>query len=310
MTPITLILIAALATTTSSGVLNARTTPSIARPPLLRHALSIRGGGTADSEYDYSDSDFSDDFDDSSLSINDLNADSNDFASSDLLSKLTSSLASTPPLTKLFLVASFSAAALGFLTSDNQFPPYLELNYKKAMGGGELWRFVTGFLNLGPLSVGWFLTAQFVWTYMSTLERMKFDVPFEFWTMIVFGCVSMVVGYGLMGVNPRYLGHNLSTFLVYVWARYHEGMEVNLMELFNLRAELLPWFFLGQTALLEGAVPLLDFLGIVFGHLYYHGVQVGVVRCPGFVRGWYEGGGRGSSWVREKYKEVGREFEV
>ena len=145
---------------------------------------------------------------------------------------------------------------------------------------------------------------------MSTLERMKFDVPYEFWTMVAFGTTSMVVGYGVLGISPRYLGHNLSTFLVYVWARYHEGMEVNLMELFNLRAELLPWFFLAQTALLEGAPPLLDFLGIAFGHLYYHGSTTGLIRTPNVVKSWYESGGGVSEKVRGMYREVGREFEV
>ena len=58
----------------------------------------------------------------------------------------------------------------------------------------------------------------------------------------------MVAGYSMMGLSPRFLGHNLSTFLVYVWSRYHEGLEVNMFELFNTRAELLPWFFLAQVS--------------------------------------------------------------
>ena len=62
-----------------------------------------------------------------------------------------------------------------------------------------------------------------------------------------FGAECMVAGYSMMGLSPRFLGHNLSTFLVYVWSRYHEGLEVNMFELFNTRAELLPWFFLAQV---------------------------------------------------------------
>jgi hypothetical protein len=38
--------------------------------------------------------------------------------------------------------------------------------------------------------------------------------------------------------SPRFLGHNLSTFLVSMCgvSRYHEGMEVNIFELFYTRA--------------------------------------------------------------------------
>ena len=82
---------------------------------------------------------------------------------------------------------------------------------------------------------------------MSTLERLNHNTPYDFWLMMLFGSVMMVAGYSMLGLSPRFLGHNLSTFLVYVWSRYHEGLEVNMFELFNTRAELLPWFFLAQV---------------------------------------------------------------
>ena len=106
--------------------------------------------------------------------------------------------------------------------------------------------------------------------------------------MIFFGMLSMVGGYPILKLSPRFLGHNLSTFLVYIWSRYHEGLEVNMFELFNTRAELLPWFFLAQTFLLEGELPLLDFLGIVFGHIYYHCKSIGLLRAPQPVVTWYK----------------------
>ena len=75
--------------------------------------------------------------------------------------------------------------------------------------------------------------------------------------MMFFGAAMMVTGYSIMGLNPHVLGHNLSTYLVYIWSRYHEGLEVNMFELFNTRAEMLPWFFLAQVSLIRLEVAVL-----------------------------------------------------
>ena len=64
--------------------------------------------------------------------------------------------------------------------------------------------------------------------YMSTLEWLNHNAPYDFWLTILFGAGLMVAGYVEMGLSPRFLGHNLSTFLVYVWSRYHKGLEVNI----------------------------------------------------------------------------------
>ena len=74
----------------------------------------------------------------------------------------------------------------------------------------------------------------------------------------------------LCRLSPQFLGHNLSTFLVYIWARIFEGTDVNVMDLFVTKSELLPWFFCLQTLILEGELPVADFLGIVVGHLYHY----------------------------------------
>jgi len=86
---------------------------------------------------------------------------------------------------------------------------------------------------------------------------------------------------------------------------------VSMFDMFQTRAEMLPWFFLAQTFLLEGEVPILDLLGIVFGHVYHYGRSVGIGKAPGFVRDWYENGeGALADRMRREYKKVGSEFEL
>lgn len=179
-----------------------------------------------------------------------------DFAEENTLDRIIAAWKTTPPLTKAYLSASFAATMMGYLTNKNQFPKILTLEWKPTFQKLQLWRPLTAFLNFGPFGLGYVMTAHFVWTYMSTLERLNHHRPYDFWIMILFGCISMVLGYGFFQLEPRFLGHNLSTFLVYIWSRYHEGLEVNMFELFNTRAELLPWFFLAQVRTNERRVCL------------------------------------------------------
>ena len=98
----------------------------------------------------------------------------------------------------------------------------------------------TGFLYSGPFGLSYLLTIHFVWTYMGTLEKLQFAEPWDFLVMLLFGAASLLAGVGIGGGNARFLGHNLSCFLVYIWARTYEGQEVAVMEFFTIRAELLP----------------------------------------------------------------------
>ena len=55
----------------------------------------------------------------------------------------------------------------------------------------------------------------------------------------------------------------------------------------------------------------MDFLGIVFGHIYYHCNSVGLLRAPESVVRWYtESNSATAKVVRQKYKEIASDFEV
>ena len=65
-----------------------------------------------------------------------------------------------------------------------------------------------------------------------------------------------------------------------------------------------------QTFLLEGEPPVLDFLGIVFGHIYHHYKTTNVLRTPRFVINWYNGDNKYAQMLREKYKTISSDFEM
>ena len=272
--------------------------------------LHTRGGASAAVDSD----DESDDDEDDAYLLDDFDDEDDlaesDFAEDNTLERMVDAFAKTPPLTKLYLTCSAAATLYGYVCNNNQFPKFLSLEWGPTLTRLQLWRPLTAFFNFGPFGLGYLMTAHFVWTYMSTLERLSHKGPYDFWIMILFGQLSMVLGYPLLKLSPRFLGHNLSTFLVYIWARYHEGLEVNLFELFNTRAELLPWFFLAQTFLLEGEPPVLDFLGICFGHLYHYCKTVGILRAPPALVAWYQSDSPLATKMRLQYKQISSDFEM
>lgn len=289
------------------------TIPSIGNVNSLKVARrtfleTMRGGAVMDDDEDEEDDDFDEDDDLFGLDAADFDIAEDDFAEENTLGRMLVAWEKTPPVTKAYLSASFAATAYGYLLNKNKFPTILLMDWKLTTSRLQLWRPITAFLNVGPFGLGYVMTVHFVWTYMGTLERLNHDRPYDFWIMIAFGCLSMVTGYGFLKLSPKFLGHNLSTYLVYIWSRYHEGLEVNMFELFNTKAELLPWFFLAQTFLLEGELPVLDFLGIVFGHIYHHCKTVGILRAPDSLVAWYNS--EAAAGIRKKYKAISADFEL
>jgi len=97
------------------------------------------------------------------------------------------------------------------------------------LGRGEVWRLLTAFLYFGPLDISFGLTMQFVWQYMSMLEKVHHGDPANFVVMWLFGAASLLLAFAAIPSMPSAnLGHNLSCFLVYVWARTYEGHEVRV----------------------------------------------------------------------------------
>jgi Derlin-2/3 len=289
--------------------------------PYSEVLLSVRGGARHADDSDEEDVDDEDSDDDVLFDLDDDEdgafgddgtaggMDDRDFAEDNTLDRAAEAWRKTPPLTKGYLGASVAATVFGYVFNQNQFPSVLLLDWKKVLTG-QVWRLFTSFLNFGPLGLGYVMTAHFVWTYMATLERLNHNKPYDFWIMIMFGQLSMVVGYPLLKLSPGFLGHNLSTFLVYIWSRYHEGIQVSMFDLFTARAEMLPWFFLAQTFLLEGELPVLDFLGIVFGHIYHHCKTVGILRAPTELVNWYKSDSKWAIRIRELYKPISSDFEM
>ena len=274
----------------------------------LRSLLQLHGGAKGDDRQEEEDITAVDDENEDLFDGDDDDDDDIDDnqQQSQMINSISDLWVKTPPITQAYVGSSIALTLAVFVLNKNVWPEILNLNWGSVVGKFQFWRPFTGFLFFGPLGLNYVLTIQFVWTYMAQLEKLNYNKPEEFFMMLLFGAVTLILGYQGLGFSTQFLGHNLSTFLVYIWARTFEGTDVNVMDLFCLKAELLPWFFCAQTYLLEGEIPYADILGIVVGHLYHYIFLEKKMKTivPSIVKDFFS-----SETMRKKYVRFKDDFE-
>ena len=63
-----------------------------------------------------------------------------------------------------------------------------------------------------------------------------------------------------------FLGHALSSSLVYIWSRRNPEVRLSFLGLLVFTAPYLPWVLALFSLVLHGTVPKDDIMGIVIGH--------------------------------------------
>jgi len=135
----------------------------------------------------------------------------------------------TPPITKLFVGLSFLLTSIAAIVNENEWPEELHFDIEKTFEEFQIWRPLTAFLHLGPLGLNYLLTLQFVWMYMSQLEQLLLKTPAEYLVMLLFGGISLVGSYLVFDLPTKFIGHNFSAYLVYIWSKIFEGKLIIFM---------------------------------------------------------------------------------
>lgn len=218
------------------------------------------------------------------------------------LGRLSSVVRSTPLVTRAYLAGSIALTLLCAALTQNHWPKVLDLKWGGVLRG-QVWRLVTPFLFLGPLNIFWLFNVHVCWSQMATLEKMMYKAPEDFLTMILFGSAALLGLYGATGLSPKMLGINLMCFTTYIWARCFEGQQINVMDVFNVPAELLPWFFAAQSWIMEGELPITDFMGIAVGHVYMQLKQANAIKSPAPLRNFFK-----RPFLKRHYRRLGKDF--
>lgn len=66
-----------------------------------------------------------------------------------------------------------------------------------------------------------------------------------------------------------FLGHPLSSTLVYIWSRRNPDTRLSFLGLLVFTAPYLPWVLMAFSLFLHGTIPKDEIMGTVVGHVWY-----------------------------------------
>jgi len=131
----------------------------------------------------------------------------------------------------------------------------------------QFWRLVTTFLYFGPLSLDLVFHVFFLTRYSRLLEESSGRSPATFSWLLLYATTCLLCISPL--VSMPFLGHPLSSTLVYIWSRRNPETRLSFLGLLVFTAPYLPWVLMGFSLILHGTIPKDEIMGVVIGHVYY-----------------------------------------
>ncbi|RYP46005.1 hypothetical protein DL768_007721 [Monosporascus sp. mg162] len=132
---------------------------------------------------------------------------------------------------------------------------------------GEYWRLLTTFLYFGPFSLDLLFHVYFLQRYARLLEESSGRSPAHFSWLLFYSMVFLIAISPL--VSMPFLGHPLSSTLVYIWSRRNPDTRLSFLGLLVFTAPYLPWVLMGFSLVMHGTVPKDEIMGVVIGHIWY-----------------------------------------
>lgn len=131
----------------------------------------------------------------------------------------------------------------------------------------QYWRLLTTFLYFGPFSLDLLFHVYFLQRYARLLEESSGRSPAKFSWLLLYATVSLLLMSPL--VSMPFLGHPLSSTLVYIWSRRNPDTRLSFLGLLVFTAPYLPWVLMGFSLVLHGTVPKDELMGVLIGHFWY-----------------------------------------
>lgn len=107
----------------------------------------------------------------------------------------------------------------------------------------------------------------FLQRYARLIEESSGRSPAHFSWLLLFAMTSLLLLSPF--VSMPFLGHPLSSTLVYIWSRRNPDTLMSFLGLLVFRAPYLPWVLMGVSLVLHGTVPRDEIMGVVIGHIWY-----------------------------------------
>lgn len=131
----------------------------------------------------------------------------------------------------------------------------------------QYWRLITTFLYFGPFSLDLLFHVYFLQRYARLLEESSGRSPAHFSWLLVYAMISLLLLSPL--VSMPFLGHPLSSTLVYIWSRRNPDTRLSFLGLLVFTAPYLPWVLMAFSLVLHGSIPKDEIMGVAIGHVWY-----------------------------------------
>ena len=126
---------------------------------------------------------------------------------------------------------------------------------------------LTAFLYFGPFSLDLLFHVYFLQRYSRLLEESSGRSPAHFSWLLVYSMAFLLVLSPM--VSMPFLGHPLSSTLVYIWSRRNPDTRLSFLGLLVFTAPYLPWVLMGFSLVMHGTIPKDEIMGVVIGHIWY-----------------------------------------
>ncbi|CRG99787.1 DER1-like protein, putative [Plasmodium relictum] len=223
-----------------------------------------------------------------------------DYAENNIIFSYIKSFKRTPPITKFYLITTFLLSVLIHINK-NVYKLIL-FDFNKIFKKCEVWRLFSPYLYIGNLYLQYILMFNYLNIYMSAVEIAHYKKPEDFLIFLTFGYLSNII-FAIIGsmyneniINMKknvhkiisliikqnnkekieikkehynHLGYVFSTYILYYWSRINEGSLINCFELFLIKAEYVPFFFIIQNILLYNEFSFYEVASILSSYTFF-----------------------------------------
>lgn len=169
------------------------------------------------------------------------------------------------PLTRLYITLVGISTLMGTILGDEAAQVIMGLDPIRTISGLELWRPITAASFLGPPSIGWLMSAYYLFEYGSSLERVYGTAQH---CIFLLGQVALLSAYSMIFGQP-FFGQSMITAMLHVLSRSMPHQKVKWL-IFTVPYWSLPYGLMASDVLQGGAAAALPHvLGILSGHVYY-----------------------------------------
>lgn len=169
------------------------------------------------------------------------------------------------PLTRVYITLVGISTLLGTILGDETAQTLLGLDPMRLIYGLEIWRPITAACFLGPPSIGWLMSAYYLFEYGSSLERVYGTAQH---LVFLLGQVALLSMTSILFGQP-FFGQSVITSMLHVLSRSMPHQKVQWL-IFKVPYWSLPYGLMASDVLQGGAAAALPHvLGILCGHFYY-----------------------------------------